>query len=221
MDSELGQRLEDLKKKHGDTVKIDKIAGVIEALSATMKNASGDGDGKLLTELEHLADYIDSARKEISALKPLEVKEEFLPTATDELDAIIEATAEATNNIMDATEAIEEVMENVDEKANLALMQATTSIYEACTFQDITGQRITKVVNTLKDIEEKIDGLLAAFGSGDEKGKTKPARKKTGKKAKRKSKKKNLADKDLLNGPQMAGEGKTQDEIDELLASFD
>ncbi len=39
-----------------------------------------------------------------------------------------------------------------------------TQVYEACNFQDITGQRITKVVNTLKHIEEKVEALVSAFG---------------------------------------------------------
>ena len=47
------------------------------------------------------------------------------------------------------------------------LQDATTRIYEACSFQDITGQRITKVVTTLKTIEAKVAQIVATFGSGD------------------------------------------------------
>ena len=48
-------------------------------------------------------------------------------------------------------------------------MDATTRIYEACSFQDITGQRITKVVKALHGIEEKVDAFVAAFGDEIEK----------------------------------------------------
>ena len=44
------------------------------------------------------------------------------------------------------------------------LQDATTRIYEACGFQDITGQRITKVVATLKAIERKVAQIVATFG---------------------------------------------------------
>ena len=45
------------------------------------------------------------------------------------------------------------------------LQDATTRIYEACSFQDITGQRITKVVAALKAIEAKVAQIVATFGS--------------------------------------------------------
>ncbi len=46
------------------------------------------------------------------------------------------------------------------------LQDATTRIYEACSFQDITGQRITKVVATLKTIERKVAHIIGTFGTG-------------------------------------------------------
>jgi len=173
----------------------------------------------LFAELESLAKYIQDAKTEIAALRPDEVKQDFLPTASDELDAIVEATADATNAIMDATETLEEVMSSMQGEAMEKMMTATTMIYEACGFQDITGQRITKVVKTLQDIEEKVDALLAAF-DGDAAG---TAAAKPGKKA-RKAKqetKKEITDADLLNGPQSADKAKSQAEIDALFAGFD
>lgn len=190
-----------------------KAARVVGTVMSAM-NGGVQNEADLFSELEKLAEYIQSAKKEISALHPEEVKERFLPSASDELDAIIEATAEATNTIMDATEVIENVMAEEDGERADALMAATTAIYEACSFQDITGQRITKVVKTLQDIESKIDGLIRAFGQGagnSKKSKAK-AKKPVGKK---------ISDEDLLNGPQSSGQAKSQAEIDALLASFD
>jgi len=36
--------------------------------------------------------------------------------------------------------------------------------FEACSFQDITGQHIQKVVGTLTSIEDRISGLLGTHG---------------------------------------------------------
>ncbi|NQU55600.1 MAG: protein phosphatase CheZ [Rhodospirillales bacterium] len=169
----------------------------------------------LFAELEALAQYIQDAKKEIAALSPDEVKEDFLPTASGELDAIIQATADATNLIMDSTELIEDVMAKLKGQDADQLMTATTRIYEACGFQDITGQRITKVVSTLKEIEDKVDGLVAVF-AGNSSGTSKNSKKKTVTKSK-----KQITDEDLLNGPQANDKAKSQAEIDALLASFD
>jgi len=215
VDPELGKRLKDLRSRHGDTVSVEEIATVVDTIMATMKGDLTATDLEIYTELEALGRYIHDAKDDIAALRPDEVKDEFLPTAADELDAIVQATETATNAIMDATEVIESVMGDVSSEVSDKLMDATSNIYEACGFQDITGQRITKVVKALKDIEEKIDGLVAAFGSEIDKVKKAQAAEKAG------GDDQPLTDEDLLHGPQMKADAKTQDEIDALLASFD
>lgn len=214
VDAALRQRLEDLESEHGDTVRTADIAEVVESMIATLKGDMAGADLAICAELESLARYIHAAKTEIAQLRPVQVKEQYLPAAADQLDAIIEATAEATNTIMDATETIEGVMEKLDGENSQKLMDATTRIYEACGFQDITGQRITKVVKTLKDIEERIDALVAAFGSDTEKVEAEPpeAEEKEGKKD---------SGGEMLHGPQLPENAKSQAEVDALLASFD
>lgn len=197
------------------TNKARRAAGVVGKVMKLVNKGKAPKTSDLFAELEGLAKYIRRAKKEIAALSPYEVKEDFLPTASGELDAIIQATADATNVIMDSTELIEEVMAKLSGKNADKLMAATTSIYEACGFQDITGQRITKVVSTLKEIEDKVDGLVAVFSN-----KSSIAKKKMKKKPPAKNKK-TITDEDLLNGPQTTGAAKSQAEIDALLASFD
>ena len=214
VDATLRQRLEELESKHGDTVRTADIAEVVESMMATLKGDVVGADLAIYAELESLARYIQTAKTEIARLRPDQVKEQYLPAAADQLDAIVEATAEATHTIMDATEIIEGVMENLDGENSQKLMDATTRIYEACGFQDITGQRITKVVNTLKDIEERIDALVAAFGSEIEKVKAEQPE------AEEKEEKKD-SDEKLVHGPQLPEDAKSQAEVDALLASFD
>ncbi len=213
VDAALRQRLEELESKHGDTVRTKDIAEVVECMMATLKGDVPGADVAIYGELESLARYIQAAKTEIAHLRLDQVKEQCLPAA-DQPDAIVEATAEATHTIMDATETIEGVMEKLDGENSQKLMDATTRIYEACGFQDITGQRITKVVKTLKDIEERIDALVAAFGSEIEKVKAEQPEPEE-------KKEKKAADEDLVHGPQLAEDAKSQAEVDALLASFD
>ncbi len=216
----LGQRLKELQAKHGETIKVELIADIVDYLSAALQDSVTVKNKRHLAELDALSRYIQSTRSEIAALHPAEVKQTFIPEAADELDAIITATASATNAIMDATEAIDGVFGDVDDKTRQVLGDAITRIYEACGFQDITGQRISKVVKTFQEIETRIDALAMAFGSPDMK-KIPPRKAKKGKPAKKGKKKQPISDADLLEGPQMAGTAKTQEEIDALLASFD
>ena len=211
---DVARLLEELRKRYGDTVKVEEVAKVIGYLMTSGTPTMSTMARQIYAELETLAKYIQTAKAEVAALRPQDVKEEFLPTAAHELDAIVEATAEATNTIMDAVEVVEGAMDNADDEVRQALTDATTRIYEACSFQDITGQRITKVVKTLQEIEGRIDEIVVAFGGELDRAQTKSAKA-------AESEGRRLSDEDLLQGPQKAGEGISQDEIDRLLAELD
>jgi hypothetical protein len=93
------------------------------------------------------------------------------------------------------------------------LTDQATEIFTACSFQDITGQRITKVVNTLRYIDQRVNAMVEIWGVENlPSARPRPdANVDTRQNA------------HLLNGPAMPGQGRTQDEIDALLAgaSFD
>jgi chemotaxis protein CheZ len=209
--SELVARLSSLQS-HGDTRNREEITEVVSALLATMEGDLSGANIKLYSELEALSQYIMSAKTEIAALRPDEIKDEHLPNATDELDAIVGATEVATNGILQAMESLESLTGEMSPEIAEKVTEAVTLVYESCNFQDITGQRITKVVKALKHIEQKVDDLVAAFG--DEISKFKDIAPKKATPAK-------TGDAALLNGPQMPDEASKQAEIDALLASFD
>ncbi len=160
-------------------------------------------DRGLFDELTRLARFIEAAKRDIAALHPDEIRQKHLPTAADELDAIVAATADATGSILDAAEKLA-ALDTSAPAAGDQITEQVTRIFEACTFQDITGQRITKVVKTLKQIELKVTELVQAFGdapraAGPRRG---PAAK--------------TGDAALLNGPQLPADAASQSDIDAL-----
>jgi chemotaxis protein CheZ len=185
-----------------------EITAVVEAV---MKSLSGDvslAEFQLYHELQRLADYIQSAKREIAAIRPDDIRAHHIPMATDELDAVVGATAKATGEILDAAETLEKMADTTGAAVGDEIRNVATRIYEACNFQDITGQRITKVVRTLKHIEDKIDALLSAFGEGIKA--VTPAVAEPPPKD----------DSQLLHGPQMPAEANKQDDIDAILANL-
>jgi chemotaxis protein CheZ len=106
-----------------------------------------------------------AAKQEIASLRVDDITEAHIPAATDELDAIVGHTAQATNEILDCCETLEGVAARVGPAEAEALQGAITRIYEACSFQDITGQRIGKVVAALKAIESRIGAVTERFGA--------------------------------------------------------
>ena len=182
-----------------------EVMEIIRSVLGTIDQDSAE-TAKLHSELSTLASYIENMRSELAQLRSIEISHNHIPTATDELDAVVGETAKATGTIMDICDKIESIASAVPAPQGPELSAAVTAIYEACTFQDITGQRISKVVKTLKNIEGKVSEIVSAFGHAQPPGVSAPVAKEDG---------------GLLNGPQLNGPKTSQEEIDKLLASFD
>ena len=207
----LRQRLDAAAAEARAPLPRDMVAGIVREVLDSMGGDVSAHDLRLYRELEELARYIHHVKSEVAAIRPADIRDEHIATATDELDAVVGATEKATFAIFDACDAIGAVAGAVDPDNAAKLNDAVTSIYEACNFQDIAGQRITKVVRALRHIEEKVDALVAvmgeeAFHAAEPPPPAAPA---------------DDPDQALLHGPQKDGQGISQDEIDRLLASFD
>ncbi len=168
LETDLARRIDELGEKAGAPTSWREVRDVVDGIMKTMRGDLEPADMKLFAEVEALAGYIQSAKIEIAALRPDQIRSDHIVPARDELDAVVSATEDATNNIMEAAETIEEVAERVDGELAGALSVATTKIYEACSFQDITGQRIGKVVGALKEIETRVNAIVVAFDDGGE-----------------------------------------------------
>ncbi len=189
-------------------IDLDDVAKKVANVAANMVGDELSVAARMIEEIEILNRVIKAARSEIVALNPSEARERQFATATDELDAVVGATEDATNTIMEAAERIELVAEKVDEGPAQRLTDAVTAIYEACSFQDITGQRISKVVGALREIELKVEGLLAAFGDDDARARRERLESELDRHQGR--------DGGLLSGPQGQAEAQNQDDIDAL-----
>jgi len=174
---------------------LDRVIHELHALRSDKKHP-------LVGVLQYLSDHIRHTRSELGALRSRGSSAIFA-TAADELEEIVAETAKAANEIMGAAEAIEALMPSVEPNIASALQAAVTRIYEASAFQDITGQRITKIVRAVQDIESKIGTLVRACGdTAADAGEDAPA-----------------GDDALLNGPQLSRSANSQDDIDALFES--
>ncbi len=168
-------------------------------------------DKSLAAEVVALAAEMSHSMEELRSIGASRIASEDIPTATDELDAIVDVTAKATGSILDACEEIESTIETLSDAAAAdRLSNATTEIYQACNFQDLTGQRISKIVGTLKSIDRRVTAICAVFGldpdlepqnDDDDVDLNDDAR--------------------LLNGPALPADAMSQDDIDRILADMD
>ncbi len=211
----LSDRVKDIRQTQGDTVQISEVSGLVENLMTSIEGDITAPEIHVQNKILELVDYISKAREEIASLQPAEISEQHIPAAADELSAIVEATEEATNTFLDAAEKLGDIGGKVGGEHEDAINDIITQIFEASNFQDITGQRINKVVSTLQHIESVVNKLAESLGqpvrANQERGDVHAAAKEADERP----------DADLLNGPQLDGGGNSQDDIDDLLASFD
>jgi chemotaxis protein CheZ len=79
-----------------------------------------------------------------------------------ELEAVVQATETAANQIMEAAEAIGDWLAsgNREPGSVQAVAERINAIFEACTFQDLTGQRIRRAIEHLQKVETMLGGMM-------------------------------------------------------------
>jgi chemotaxis protein CheZ len=196
------------RNRHADTVAVLDAIGKLESAVAVPR-AAPDVD-RVRLEIREMAHAIARTKAEIAAIKPegVDAGTGHFEDASVELDAIVQATATATGDILSAAETIQEIAWTLREMGAEGevcdlIDTKTTDIYTACSFQDITGQRTRKVIGVLRFLEDRIDSMMAIWGEG--RAPAGPAPRPMSDEA------------SLLNGPAKPGEGLIQSDVDMML----
>lgn len=169
-----------------------------------------EGVGLLRSQLLSISDAIARTRQEIADLR----QEQETSRACDELQAVVQGTEDATNTILTASETVDALARGIvrrsGEDTNRADAEAIRAemqtIFEACNFQDLTGQRISKVVRTIVLVEDRIGEMLRVWSASDAapSAPNPPPDRRSGEAA-------------LLNGPVLPGEASvSQDTVDAM-----
>lgn len=201
----IGPLVDRLRAGDHQAVSLPDVAALTEVLMRSLESYFKSIDMTIYAECQSLADYIDDARQEISSLSPDHCDEVGIPRAGLELEAIVQQTESATNTIMESAEQIMEADSSEPEAYAATVNEAVMKIFEACSFQDITGQRISKVVSTLEHVEGRVSKLVNILGVVEGAHNTENIEEDIDE------------NKALLNGPALDGEGIDQSEIDNLL----
>ena len=170
---------------------------------------------KLKVELDLIYDAITRTKREIAVLHGKSFNGEEMAKVNGELGAVVGGTEEATQHILEAAESIDNAatalgrITTPDQQKLLSeeIQERVVSIFEACNFQDLTGQRIKKVMTTMKFIENHITIMMEIWGGVDAIKAHTPAIVDS-----------REGDARLLNGPRSEGEvgHASQDDIDAL-----
>lgn len=164
-------------------------------------------------EIAQMVRMLGRAKLEIASIKHPMAEDDRIKSAASELDAIVAATEASTQDVLAASEQIEAMTRKIaglhhgDEDVVTLTDQIAAEIikiFEACNFQDITGQRIDKVVRTIRFIEERVLAMIGIWGAEAFAELPMPEPEQVN------------DDDALMNGPSLGNQGITQEEINAL-----
>lgn len=143
---------------------------IMDDFRADMAEAS-----KIKAELTIIQKAIDSTKYEIAALHLPGEEAPDISRMSNELGAIVTGTEQATETILTAVEQIDEDATDllaalkVDSHRDMAsdIQDQVVKVFEACNFQDLTGQRISKVIRAFSFIEKRVDQMMEIWGGID------------------------------------------------------
>ncbi|GHB32030.1 hypothetical protein GCM10007094_20990 [Pseudovibrio japonicus] len=163
---------------------------------------------------------IERTKDEVSKIKLENADNNRFAAASNELDAIVTSTESATQVILESSEAIQDLVDKLrasgaEDAPCDAIEEMAMEILMACSFQDLTGQRINKVVKALHYLEDRISKMIRIWGvdlSDEDRPKVNldDVQEEDGRHIDKRP------DAHLLNGPQLDGEGVDQADIDAL-----
>ncbi len=160
--AELGKLREDLRP--AQTVSIDLLEAYRREISEVME---------LKTELESIRNAIDETKIEIATLHVGRPAQVGIGQISGEIGAIVQQTELAANSILSSAERIENEMSaiithiddrDIAERHVSVVMLEVSQLYESCNFQDLTGQRLSRVIETFSFVEQRIDKMLQIWG---------------------------------------------------------
>lgn len=182
-----------------------EVLRLAQQLTDTMQMFFGSLDQSIHDEFTSIAAYIAQTRNEIAQLRPNDIREQRIPIAGAELEAVVSDTERATEAIMSEAESLMGAEPEDLESYKTQVDDAMCRIIENCSFQDLSGQRVSKVVTSLKHIESRVERFAATMGVED------------AEESEEERAENERRDRLHLNGPAQDGPEVAQDDIDALM----
>jgi chemotaxis protein CheZ len=161
--------------------RLDDIAAMVQPGQAMVSNIAEayrrevEEVVKLKDEMQAIQQAIAETKRHVVSFHAASSRSVTVNHAAGELGAVVLDTEGATNNILAAAERIEMLAGVIQSEKTKEAMKVRAgeiaglimSIYESCNFQDLTGQRITRVCETLSFVEERVNRMAEVWGGLD------------------------------------------------------
>ncbi|MCZ4279628.1 protein phosphatase CheZ [Kiloniella laminariae] len=129
-------------------------------------------DIRLRQEVDKLIMYMDRLRQELADTSRKKGERTDFENMSVQLDALVRNTEEASDQILKASEGVLDIVDDIRAEADEAVRNDlcdkitaySLDTLEACSFQDLTGQRVTKILQSLQFVEDRVNAMISIFG---------------------------------------------------------
>lgn len=164
MPRDLADAISEISRKDPKDLQLADALRVAEMSLRSVRAVFASLDELVYAESIMLAAYLNHARVGLKDFGPGKLQTTDLPAASVELNEVVKNTESAANAIMGSAEAI--LAADPETQADYpGFVQAQVlQIFEACSFQDITGQRIRKIAETIDSLSRHVESIARAVG---------------------------------------------------------
>jgi chemotaxis protein CheZ len=151
---------------------ITSLRAMLEAMaqpaSGGIAVARNGAAARLTSELNLIAGAIRGSESPGAASADANADAAPMTRIAHELEEVIDDTEKSTQRVLAAAEEIDQLANNLvaalkgrfEQGLAKDIQELVVTIFEACNFQDIAGQRITKVLTTLNFVEDHVTRVL-------------------------------------------------------------
>ncbi len=162
-----GVCVDDLTGMHTHQMTLVDVLSHTEQTVNALKSSLIVLDSSIYKEFREIALYLAKTKKEVCQIQADDLRCGRIPEAGRELQTIVEATESATNRIMECAETIMTADPSNPATYHAIINDSIMSIFEACSFQDSTSQKISKIVETLTCIDERVSKYAKTMNNID------------------------------------------------------
>ncbi len=197
----LFQQLTSLQENNDGVIDINNVDEIIKRfLEVISPYLASKEKQDIYHQIEMISAQFVALKRDISNISDQILDKNFIPDINMDLRSVVLQTEKSVTGILDVSDEISSICAKIqDPKIKEELLIKSTRILELCNFQDLTGQRIQKIIHHLGEIESIMYKMLHALRP-DAKLKNRVIASET----------------DLLNGPQKEEFSPSQEDIDNL-----
>ncbi len=158
----LFNKLKELQNKNGGILDVNHIDTIIEEFLGIIKPfTTEDYQKEIYYQIEMILVQFLALKRELSSISTDILEDNFVPNITMDLRSVVIQTERSVTGILDIADEITHFCQKVENsEVREELIIKSTRILELCNFQDLTGQRIQKIIHHLGEAEPIIYKIL-------------------------------------------------------------